>query len=69
MQGNCDTPKHLTTTNLPDESIINVILKRLEGLKGTFVKMVEKSCSQHDNNIMENLKTKSDLSQKSKRGY
>lgn len=68
MQRNCDTPKHLTTTNSQNESIINVILKRLEGLIGTFVKMAEKSCSQHDDNIMENLKTKSDLSQKSKRG-
>lgn len=68
MQGNCDTPKHLTTTNSQDESIINVIPKRLEGLKGTFAKMVEKTCSQHDDNIME-MKTKSDFSQKIKRGY
>lgn len=68
MQGNCDTPKHLTTTNSQDKSIINVIPKRLEGLKGTFAKMVEKTCSQHDDNIME-MKTKSDFSQKTKRGY
>lgn len=43
MEGNCDTQKQLTTTNSIDESILNVILKRLDGLEETFVKVVEKN--------------------------
>lgn len=69
MQGNCDTPIHLKTTNSPDESKINLFRKRLEGIKGTYVKIVKKTCFKHDDSIMENyFKTKSDLSQK-KRDY
>lgn len=68
MQGNCDTPIHLKTTNSPDESKINLFRKRLEGIKGTYVKIVKKNCFKHDDSIMENyFKTKSDLSQKKKR--
>lgn len=58
MQGNCDTQKQLMATNLPDKSILNEILKRLEGLEGTFVKMVEKICSHHDDNANEKLENK-----------
>lgn len=58
MQGNCDTQKQLMTTNSPDESTSNVILKRLEGLEGTVVKMVEKICSQHDDNVNKKLENK-----------
>lgn len=43
MQGNCDTPIHLKTTNSPDESKINLFRKRLEGIKGTYVKIVKKT--------------------------
>lgn len=43
MEGNCDTQKQVTTTNSIDESILNVILKRLDGLEETFVKVVEKN--------------------------
>lgn len=43
MQGNYDTQKQLTTTISADESILKVILNRLEGLEGTFVKMVKKN--------------------------
>lgn len=45
MQGNCDTPIHLKTTNSPDESKINLFRKRLEGIKGTYVKIVKKTVS------------------------
>lgn len=45
MQGNCDTPRHLKTTNSPDEGKINLFRKRLEGIKGTFVKIVKKTVS------------------------
>lgn len=45
MQGKCDTPRHLTTTNSPDEGKINLFRKRLEGIKGTFVKIVKKTVS------------------------
>lgn len=45
MQGKCDTPRHLTTTNSPDEGKINLFHKRLEGIKGTFVKIVKKTVS------------------------
>lgn len=34
MQGNYDTQKQLTTIISPDESILKVILNRLEGLEG-----------------------------------
>lgn len=58
IQGNCDTQLQLTTTNSPDVSILKVILNILEGLEGTFVKMVEKICSQHDDNVNEKLENK-----------
>lgn len=41
MQGNCDTPRH----NSPDEGKINLFRKRLESIKGTFVKIVKKTVS------------------------
>lgn len=58
IQGNCDTKIQLTTTNSLDVSILKVILNRLEGLEGTFVKMVEKICSRHDDNVNEKLENK-----------
>lgn len=63
----CDTPRHLKTTNSPDEGKINLIRKRLEGIKGTFLKMVEKICFKHDDSIMEKNLKQSQISHRKQR--